>query len=167
MGRSVPIQEMPKRALAILLEKLWSRVVHVDGCLLYTGARSTKGYGSIRNKHGIYSTHRLVYIIAIGIPRSKSHYVVDHMCSQKACCNPDHLRLVPSFVNASENTKWTRRELCANGHLMIKANRRVANYKNGRPHTHCRLCYNEQQMRYYRNRQRRRRSGKDTTSYKE
>lgn len=60
------------------------------------------GYGQVRYRGSMWSAHRLAYTIfkgAIG-----SGLVVDHLCSNRPCCNPDHLELVTQSENNRRNS---------------------------------------------------------------
>lgn len=65
-----------------------------NGCTIYLGARSADGYGVARITPGrggrIAYVHRVAYALAHGsVPDS---LVIDHICGNRPCCNPDHLR---------------------------------------------------------------------------
>jgi hypothetical protein len=75
---------------ADLLKSLCEIPESEDGCWVWTGATVGEGYGVIgRFGERIYS-HRLSYETFVG-PIPEGHYV-DHMCHNKGCINPQHLR---------------------------------------------------------------------------
>ena len=72
-----------------------------DPCFVWTGATDTDGYGRHRvptgGTGGSALVHRYIYQKAIGdIPPD---ITVDHACSNRACCNLRHLRLLPLALN--------------------------------------------------------------------
>lgn len=86
-------------------------------CWLWTGAL-VRGYGVYRNKY----VHRLSYERFIGhIPLSME---ADHLCRNKACCNPNHLEIVTPTENKrraapySKNLIWLNKfkTHCKYGH---------------------------------------------------
>jgi hypothetical protein len=74
-----------------------------DGCWLWTGRRTPKGYGYARHEKredGTWSelgVHRIVYQELVGpIP---AEYTIDHLCRVKHCVNPEHLEAVTRTEN--------------------------------------------------------------------
>jgi hypothetical protein len=77
-------------------ERFWEKVDKSGSCWLWTGAKLT-GYGSFRLNGGAWLAHRVSYTWRHGdIPEGAE---VDHMCHNKACVNPDHLRLASHSAN--------------------------------------------------------------------
>lgn len=79
------------------MHRLFSKLVPVGDCLLWTGSGCGRGgaYGSIRvgsrtdGSRKMVQTHRLAYELSHGpIPDGLQ---VMHLCNNKRCCNPDHL----------------------------------------------------------------------------
>jgi hypothetical protein len=84
-------------------ERVMSRVIPEpnSGCWLWIGAHSANGYGNTRYpKNGrniVQNAHRVVYEIERGhIPKGK---VLDHLCQNPACVNPEHLEVVTQGIN--------------------------------------------------------------------
>lgn len=70
-------------------ERFWSKVEKSSTCWLWTGAKSTAGYGQIRASVRSVYAHRLVFEWFHG-PIADGLFVC-HRCDVPACCNPAHL----------------------------------------------------------------------------
>jgi len=120
-----------------------------SGCWLWTGAENGQGYGVIgpggcsrKNPHVM--AHRLSHEMFKGaIPDG---YVVDHLCRNPSCVNPDHLEAVTEKVNINRGISAERIRAkfafvthCKNGHEYTEDNtyRYTA---NGYQHRGCRIC---------------------------
>lgn len=119
-------------------------VDEATGCWIWQGHIDPRtGYGSITRGRKSHRTHRWFYEQANGpIPQGLQ---LDHLCRNRACCNPDHLEPVtrsenlrrgmgPAAVNARART-------CKRGHPLEGDNVRVipATEKRG-PRRVCKQC---------------------------
>jgi hypothetical protein len=101
----------------------------LTGCWKWTGATSTRGYGSLGwAKDGLGGrTHRVVYELLVGpIPEG---LVLDHLCRLTRCVNPAHLEPVTQKVNIERGLLPSRRTVhntsktrCPAGHPYDEAN---------------------------------------------
>lgn len=104
------------------------------GCWLWTGALTSKGYGSVSIDGVVTSTHRAAWVANHGpVPDGLQ---LDHLCEIKACCNPAHLEP----VTAAENMRRMRGEIgvtrCRRGHPLTGQNL----YLHPRGQRVCRTC---------------------------
>lgn len=66
-------------------------------CWIWTGHVNENGYGRIGYKRKVTGTHRLAYELLVGpIPEGMEP---DHLCRERACCNPAHLEPVTHDEN--------------------------------------------------------------------
>jgi hypothetical protein len=95
---------MSKRPRSIE-ERIKERVKRVGDCWIWTGAKNHNGYGSIMfysSPHNYSSrlAHRMSYQVFVGdIPDGM---VVSHTCDNRACVNPDHLRVSTQVDNIKD-----------------------------------------------------------------
>lgn len=73
-----------------------------DGCRVWLGVHDRYGYGriNIATSDGRRQTgaHRAAWMSMVGeIPQG---LVIDHLCRNRSCVNPDHLELVTNQVNS-------------------------------------------------------------------
>ncbi|WP_284984258.1 HNH endonuclease signature motif containing protein [Arthrobacter sp. efr-133-TYG-118] len=93
---------MPKLTPA---ERFWAKVEKTPGCWNWTASKNEHGYGRFRTEGRVVKAHRAAYEIARGpIP---PRLVVDHICHNPGCVNPDHLRLATHKQN-QENRAGAR-----------------------------------------------------------
>lgn len=94
----------------ILQERFWSKVkiTAIDKCWLWTGAKTSRGYGNFRINAHMYSAHRVSFFLSYGF--IDDTLVVMHSCDNPPCCNPKHLSLGTNFANIKDmhlKNRWT------------------------------------------------------------
>lgn len=103
--------------------RFWERVDRrADSeCWNWTGSVGTGGYGRFFNRcdRSAIRAHRLSMAIA-GRLVQDGEMVVDHICRNRLCVNPAHLRMVSSAVNVLVGTGMTaanaQKTVCKLGH---------------------------------------------------
>lgn len=134
----------PLKSRGPLLMRVWARVEPQPrgGCWVFTGALNSGGYGQISvggdtDRVGL-ATHRVMYEEIRGPIPSGLH--LDHLCRNRACCNPWHLEPVTCAENIRRgvgiSVRNARKTECVNGHPFTPAN----TYRDAKGR-HCRPCH--------------------------
>ena len=87
------------RQSATVEERFWAKVSvgHPLGCWVWIGARDPNGYGYFGSTAGTRLAHRIAYEWLVG--KIPDGLVLDHLCCNPPCVNPDHLEPVNRYVN--------------------------------------------------------------------
>lgn len=100
-------------------DTFWDRVSPTGFCWEWTGGRRRHGYGYISLKDTQYLAHRVAYALLVGDP---GEMMLDHLCRNTGCVNPDHLQPVTSKENTlrgySPVAQFARSATCASGHIL-------------------------------------------------
>jgi hypothetical protein len=134
-------QLAPRPPLAADLERLKNRlVVAENGCWVWQGSVNVRdGYGQARVGGRVRSVHRVIYEAQKGVVADG--LVLDHLCRNPPCANPEHLDPVRQLVNyqrgAHYGAEMARTGKCKRGHEQTVENVRVQ--PNGR--RRCEPCY--------------------------
>ena len=137
---------MPK---CTALDRFHSKYVvdEVTGCMIWTGSRSPTGYGRLYVGGVDAYSHRFAYEQFVGpIPDG---LVIDHLCRNRGCCNPEHLRVCTNRENTlapgSESPAAIHavKTHCPDGHPYD-----AANTYNYRGHRHCLECRRRREADY-------------------
>lgn len=70
------------------------------GCIEWTGAVNSDGYGSIRFRGATQRAHRIAWKLAHGLLKETD--VVCHSCDNRKCCNVEHMFLGSQADNAKD-----------------------------------------------------------------
>jgi len=85
-----------------LSDRMGPHTDRTGDCWLWTGSKSSAGYGYINVGGKTLKAHRVAYELAFGTIPSGLH--VDHTCHTRSCVNPEHLRTVTNKQNQENRT---------------------------------------------------------------
>ncbi len=131
------------------LERFYGRIKVVNDCWEWQGARAQPhGYGRFHayvlgGPQPMWA-HRFSYIVHKGpIPEG---LVIDHLCRNPCCVNPEHLEAVTQRINMQRGAgRGSKPGYCKREHPLIPV---PATHKNPRRHTYCPICRKETVKRY-------------------
>jgi HNH endonuclease len=112
------------------LERIFERLAKTaNGCWLWTGMLNSNGYGLVKHDGRRLMVHRVAYELRIGsIPDG---LYLDHLCRDRACCNPSHLEPVTNGTNVLRGVGYAarnaRKTQCVNGHPLSGKNLLLSN----------------------------------------
>jgi hypothetical protein len=137
----MPVHQWGSRPLdfEFLRSRDWWADVAVTGddgdCWEWRKSTASHGYGNTWDGVTVRLAHRVAWALHndTQIPRGMT---VDHICRNRICCNPSHLRLLTNLENASDNG-FKGRTHCPAGHEYDEANTYRTPGKNDR---RCRAC---------------------------
>lgn len=122
--------------------RFWSKVDKSGECWEWTAYTDKKGYGSFRLNGKIRKAHRVAYELIKG--KIPDGLVLDHLCRNTSCVNPNHLEPVTNKENVDRgiskdvNGRWQKAKThCPNGHEYTPEN---TYYRKNRSHRECKSC---------------------------
>lgn len=111
-------------------------------CWIWTGSCQVDGYGRVQFRGKSWRAHRAIYTLLVDeIPEG---LVLDHLCRNPSCVNPEHLEPVTQQENSLRGLMGRLKTECPKGHLYSEEN----TYRNSRGHRYCRTCKRAKDREY-------------------
>lgn len=129
------------------IDRFLAKVIKTDYCWIWNGYKNPKGYGKITVNYKPIMAHRYSYEYFVG--PIDNGLVIDHLCENKACVNPDHLEPVTNKINLNRGRVGQKNAVhhrskthCKNGHEYTAENTGYWNRKSRGVLTRkCLTCY--------------------------
>lgn len=78
--------------------RFWPKVHITEGCWIWRAHLNRDGYGVIKHEGKMAKAHRISFMLLVGdIPKGMQ---IDHICHNRRCVNPGHLRLCSNLENS-------------------------------------------------------------------
>lgn len=120
-------------------------------CWVWRAGKYASGYGQFMVYGTGVKSHALSFLLVRGLMGLDQQH--DHLCENKVCCNPYHIKPSTAWENTLKNSsphsKNARKTHCDNGHLLAGDNlftyKPSVRYPNGR--RYCRQCRRDSEMK--------------------
>jgi HNH endonuclease len=116
------------------LAHFWTKVEKTEACWLWTRTRLSTGYGVIKINNESLLCHRVAFRYTRGFLPGKG-LVLDHLCENRLCVNPDHLNVTTIYLNAFRGGRRPSKSIyrrpvlqtyCKRGHLMENTRKAIS-----------------------------------------
>lgn len=88
------------------LARYWAKVQQGPGCWIWTASLASDGYGQIHMHKRPRRSHHVAWALAFG--RLPEGLYIDHICRNRTCVNPAHLRAVSPKQNQENRSAISR-----------------------------------------------------------
>lgn len=131
-------------------ERFFAKINATENCWNFIGGIGKNGYGNFWYKNKTILAHRFSFAIFNRICRGDR--VIDHICRNRVCVNPDHLREVDYMTNTHENnigpaSRNAKKLVCKKGHPLSGDNLYMATGRRNAPFRGCKKCRSDASKR--------------------
>jgi len=124
-----------------------SKIGSREDCWIWIGALDGHGYGDFRTCGKWIGAHRFSYELYVGpIPKG---LVIDHLCRNPRCVNPEHLEPVTMAENTArgigQSARNSAKTHCIHGHEFSPEN----TGRDGRGRRICKACLSARNRKSY------------------
>lgn len=122
------------------VRRFWDRVDVTSMCWTWQGPLNQQGYGVFGFNGTSTMAHRASFMLCYG--SIEPGLVIDHMCRNTSCVNPEHL----DQVTPQENTRRSPIAYparCVNGHEFSPENTAMYMHATGKRGRYCLICSRE------------------------
>jgi len=121
---------------------------HESPCWMWRAYKDKHGYGRFQVGDRPQAAHRYSWFLVHGYLPEYPEFELDHLCGNRACVNPDHLRVATHKENTLRSASFvaenSEKLYCKNGHEYNQENTYIR--PNGA--RDCRACGKERVRRY-------------------
>lgn len=130
--------------MATPLERFMNKVETTDGCWTWQAGTTAKGYGVFKLEGRAREAYRVAYEFLRGpVPNG---FVLDHLCRNRLCVNPDHLEPVTRGENFRRGDNAQRSKThCPQGHPYDVLNTRHWRPADGVLRRGCKTCHRDRE----------------------
>jgi len=124
-------------------ERFWHKVQVAD-CWTWTAGRFDDKYGCYWHEGKSVYAHRFAYELLVG--PVATGLVLDHLCRNTLCVNPDHLEPVTNRLNVQRGISWnSMKSHCPQGHRYTDSNTYEYVHLDKRRQRMCKTCNADRQ----------------------
>lgn len=124
------------------IDSFWKYTEITSTCWHWNGPTTGRGYGRFTAAKKTYTAHK--FSAELHGNKIPSGLLADHICRNRLCVNPKHIRPVDNRTNSVENSVSVTainaaKTHCINGHEFTTQNTKFR-FRDGTLRRHCKIC---------------------------